>query len=484
MKASLPQDAAAMFEWAILAAQSIASDYLRGEAFASIAERQAAAGLASEAEATLGHALQVVHLMALQSERDEVLQFIARLHAQAGRFDKTMELLPSLGDERRRNTVLIALAESQAKASMEAEAAATFRRAVENAQSARFFAEGRSGVFQAEGLSEMLTFIAEAQAKAGFAKEAGATFGRALQVASSITDEPGLAWDKTFPEPVIKCVGAIANVANAQARAGMPAEAARTFDQALPLALSITPDVHRALVLKDLADAQARAKLMPVAGATYVQARHAAQAIEKDGQRAAALGPIAKGQAAAGQAAEAAATIDQTMEAMRSITDENNRTAVLRCIMSAHIRLGQFDQALATAQSIASQRSRMDALEELARAQIAAGRFADVLQLASAIEDERRHASVLGNVAIAQARAHRVADALAIVPLINGTYSKAAAVTFIAAAQAEAGLTEGALTVIDQAAQIARTIEDADWRAEALGFIVGKLTSIAGALHA
>jgi hypothetical protein len=41
-----------------------------------------------------------------------------------------------------------------------------------------------------------------------------------------------------------------------------------------------------------------------------------------------------------------------------------------------------------------------------------------------------------------------------------------------------------AMLTIDQAMQIAGTIEDTDWHAEALGFIVDMLCSIAQTLHA
>jgi len=473
-KAGLREQAIATFDLALRTAESITDRTSRANALISLSKAQTAAAL-GDAGATLEQALRVVRSVDSDLSRDDLLASTALMQANVNHVAKAFELLQSINGPWPRSEVLIAIAQSQGQSGLTQEAAATYRQAVHESRRRPFWAIGRSAI---------LITIAKAQAKAGLLQDAGATLHRARRIASSIRDEPPWFWQNLpFAGPVVMCVEALADVAIAQAGAGLASDATATFDRAHLVALSITSEVDRADALIRLAGALAKTDRAKVAGAIADEAAQAVQSVEKEDRRASMYGAVAAVQAGSGLAIEANTTLDRALAAASSIKDEASRVQFWNSMIATFMKLGDFDRAMNAARSIESEHSRMKAFDDLARAHLEAGHLAEALQLATAIEDRHWRSLIVGNVAVAQAKASQFSDAFATAALIEGEFSNARALASIAEEQARRGLTRDAVLTMDRALHVSETIAIDGWRFDLLPTVVEQLCAIAELLH-
>ncbi|XUM23144.1 hypothetical protein ACRAVF_06950 [Bradyrhizobium oligotrophicum S58] len=471
-KAGLRKQAVATFDLAFRTAQSTTDGESRASKLISIAKAQAAAGL-SEAGATLDEALRVTRSIDFDMSREDLLSSIALMRADDNHVAEAFELLQSIKRPWLRSKVLIAIAQSQGRSGLTQEAAVTYRQSVQESRLRPFWAIGRSSI---------LITIAKAQARAGLLQDAGTTLHRARRIASSIRDEPPRFWNNLpFAGPVIMCVQALADVAVAQAGAGLASEGTATFERAHVIALSIDNEMDRVDALIRLADALVKADRRESAAVIADEALQSVRSIAEE-WRATMFGSIAAVQVAAGLAIEARATLDEAMVAAPSIKDESQRALFWESIMAARLTLGDFSQAMNLTLFIASDHSLMKALEDLARAHLRAGHVNEALQLANAIENRLWRSLIMGAAAEEDAKAGRFPEAFATAASIEDDTSHARALASIAVEQAKGGLTKDAMVTMDQALHVSESIAITVWRFDLLQDVVTQLCTIAGML--
>ncbi|MGJ4948861.1 hypothetical protein [Bradyrhizobium sp. HKCCYLS20291] len=462
----------ATFDLAFRMAQSTTDVELRARALISIAGGQAAAGL-NEAGTTLDEALRVTRSIGFDMSREELLASIAVMRADDNHVAEASELLHSIEGPWLRSKVLITIAQSQGRSGLTKEAAATYRQSVQESRLRTFWAIGRSSI---------LITIAGAQAEAGLLQDAGTTLHRARRIASSIRDEPSWFWNnRPFASPVVMCVQALADVAVAQADAGLASEGTATFERAHMIALSIDSEVDRADALIRLADALAKADRRESAAVIADEALQSVRSIAEE-WRARMFSAIAAVQAAAGLAIEARATLDEAMVTAPSIKDEWQRALFWESIMATRLRLGDFREAMTLTLSITSDHLLRKAFDDLARAHLRAGHVTEALQLANAIEDRHWRSLIMEAAAEEHAKAGRFTEALATAASIEGEAARAGALASIALEQAKGGLTKDAMVTMDQALHVSESIAIGGWRADLLQAVVAQLCAIAGML--
>jgi len=264
-KAGLANEAKATFDQALQLARSIKltalSTTLRAELLADIAKAQAKAGFEKESINTFDQSFAMARSFKEEWERQLIWQHLAQALAGAGNFSRALEVTQFVTNIWNRTIYLNEIAEAQAKAGPveEAEAKATFQRALQVAQSLAYASR-----------REAFLAIAEAQAGVGLADEAKATFDRGLRFAAAPSD------DWRYNSAVGSIVTALAN--------------ADKSDDAQRFAQSIADGGARAAALVLITIAQA--KVQANAG-KYAEALQLAQSITNGEVRASALVSIA-----------------------------------------------------------------------------------------------------------------------------------------------------------------------------------------------
>jgi tetratricopeptide (TPR) repeat protein len=413
---------------AIASARHIKEPWWRAETLKTIAYAQVRAGAVANALETAltldeGKRWETVSLLTetvAGSAHEEAAQFI---------FTSAVKVVRGFATApRRRAAVMRAIAETQAKTCLVAEA-------LESAQQ----------IEDKQTRAEALITIAEVQMGAKNSPEAWATFSSAYQVAESIPDSvkrmgvlkrlasvAAAAGDKNGANIIIasalKIVEAkdyyesypmnvLLRIPRAQAADGQTEAAKATMDALRGTRLGSDYSAT-AKGLKLIAEAQAEAGL-------FVAAIETAKKIKRDWMHAMALAVIAEAQAKAGEREGAVATFASAVEAAQKIRIESECAPILKVIGEAQVKAGERNLARATFttarqtiqkfpwHAVNGDEQRLQAVEILrsvAHAQAQAKQsdesretFAYAVGLANEIKDDRTRSLAMESLAISQA---------------------------------------------------------------------------------
>ena len=322
--------------------------------------------------------------------------------------------------------------------------------------------------------------IASAQAKVGDVDAARQTLAAALAIARSIDDA----------NPRVK---ALAYIAIVQAKVGHFTDAldtARSIDDVPPCVRAYL----RAYVLVPIASAQARAGDVDAARQTLAATLQIAHRLSRASNRARALTNIASAQAKVGDVDAAKWTLAAALEVARGIDYVYSRADALTDIASVQARLGEVDaarQTLAAALAIArsiDKAIRAGALIRIAIAQAKAGDVdaarrtrAAVLAITPRIDKAYQvlfYESRLADIASEQAGAGHFADALAIARSIDSAYLRVEALVRIVRRQTRVRDFDAARQTLAAALEVAHRIDDASSRAGALASIASEQAGV------
>jgi tetratricopeptide (TPR) repeat protein len=234
------------------------------------------------------------------------------------------------------------------------------------------------------------------------------------------------------------------------------------FDQALKVAEGIEMAWLRAGALREIAEGMAKAGMVERAKEVLDQALKAAEGIEEAWWRAGALREIAEGMAKAGVQDEA--LWRDALKVAEGIEKADERAGALIAIAVRMAKAGMedwakevFEQALKVAEGIGKVEKRAWALREIAEEMAEAGMFDQALKVAEGIEkaDERAWALIAIAVRMAKAGmedwAKEVFDqALKVAEGIEKAWERARALREIAEEMAEAGEVEGAVSIVER----------------------------------
>lgn len=250
-----------------------------------------------------------------EEQRAFGLGIVLVVQAGASEIKDALDLLPLIKHQKSRFLALLAVGKAQAKAGLPAESIATFDQALQAALS--FVPRDR-----------YLSRLAKAQAAAG-------QIGEALNVTKFIEDTEVTAGGKSWTGIDGKLVsgdynrrGALYEIARAQAKAGLIADALKT---ARSTELAAGRILHGlGVVAASLAEV-----------GRIEDALSAAEAVENPYRRAGLLASIAISQAAAGKHAEA-------LQIAQNISQPKDRTDALVVAAAAQARAGRIAEASAT----------------------------------------------------------------------------------------------------------------------------------------
>ncbi len=191
------------------------------------------------------------------------------------------------------------------------------------------------------------------------------------------------------------------------------------FAVALQIAQTIDDAEERAKELADIATAQAQAGLHDDARQTCTAAFDTAQTIDDAEKRAKALADIATAQAQAGLHDDARQTCTAAFDTAQTIDDAEKRAKVLEAIATAQAQASDFSAALHTAQMIDDDWDRAKELAAIVTAQARVGYSTAALHTAQTIDHGRRRVKALSAIVTAQARAGDFPAALQTVQTID-----------------------------------------------------------------
>jgi tetratricopeptide (TPR) repeat protein len=173
----------------------------------------------------------------------------------------------------------------------------------------------------------LLCDVGRAQARAGLQADAAATLDEALE---TVVGAQSIA-PSALPT---SSADALADIADAQREAGFKDAAHQTLDRAAMAADRIAPDRARAIALARVAEVRSKADAAPD---SFARALAIARALLDDGDRAAALQWVAKSQADAGQREDAERTFAEAVGLMhedgrmlREIAAAQSRAGLIR----------------------------------------------------------------------------------------------------------------------------------------------------------
>ncbi|NUQ60981.1 MAG: protein kinase [Pirellulales bacterium] len=249
------------------------------------------------------------------------LDQIATAQAEAGLFGEAMATIGKIEDVPWRAPALSKVAAAQAKAGLKPIAQQTFDQALAAANNAK----------EAWVEAWLLRNIAVAQAQAGFFDSALETVAH-IEVASRTT--VGL---------IEIGAGALGEIAAEQAKAGMPAEAQKTFDKALAAGRRVEYCSSPTDVLADIAALEIQAGFTTRARTTLDEALTATEGIRDTVSGELRFEKIASTQAAAG-------LLDAALVTARRIQNISARASTLRKIGAAQAAAGQPAAALSWAE--------------------------------------------------------------------------------------------------------------------------------------
>jgi tetratricopeptide (TPR) repeat protein len=358
-----------------------------------------------------------------------VLLAIAEAQAKAGRrkdagetIERVLDRAYPLKDRLERAQWLHAISKAQTQTGATTEAAVTFDQALQSAQSFRI--EGRPKAFIAHSLDGLLKALATEQADAGQIMEA-------LQIAHS------MKYDLKARAEALRAISAV------QTKAGSTREAAATLDEALGVVRQAqsSPELWAGRydwdwrifieMLCDIAKMQARSGMMEKAAATFDEALQVVPTIQdsvagkRDWATAVALTDIAESQREAGLTSAALATLDRAVEAAGAAKQDYKREywfgglagrSALAKAGVAQARAGlaaaaatTIDLAIERARALGQGSVQAVALSDIARSIVAIGLraeadriFDEALRLARTIADGAECGNALREIAETQ----------------------------------------------------------------------------------
>ncbi|MCX7428339.1 MAG: hypothetical protein NTW96_22255 [Planctomycetia bacterium] len=466
---------AAILAEATAAARQAGPPWSAGGILCDIAGEQASAGLFTDALAT-------ARAIEYRDGKVVALQRIAGAQCRAGL------LTEALATAREIDVPRVSAAEKDAADRLDPAAV--------SAESSQRHAAGRK--------AETLGMIAAAQAKAGQSDLARQTLEEALataeliegparasavcevavtQAEAKLADQTRQACARAMAASDPRCASDLREIAEAQARAGLFADAVATVRK---IAASSPRDGgvfgEKLLAFLDIAVAQAKAGRMSEARQTFAEVLTTGRgdAEARDG----ICSIVSDAQVEAGFLADALATA-------RQIKCPEGKDMALEGMAEAHIEAGLLNAALAIVRQIGGVdssviKSRVSLLCEIAIAQAKGGRqdearqiFAESLSTAKQSEDVSTSGWALSEVATAQVNAgeieqarRTIVEALAVAGKATDAESRAWVLHNIAAAQAKAGSKDNARSTFAKAFAAAREIDDAEHKEEQLSRIV------------
>jgi RNA polymerase sigma factor (sigma-70 family) len=287
---------------------------------------------------------------------------------------------------------------------------------------------------------EVLEQIALAQAKAGDPKGATKTFAQACKVARTL---PADAKART-----------LVSLGLLQTQSGDRAGARKAFQEGVAVAEAIEDTDARINTLISVGIALAAAKDRPAARKAFQLARKAADTLTSETNKISRIGWIAFGQARAGLVKEA-------LKTATDLTDESAQREAYHQIAVAQARAGDFKAALQTAKKISTLGDTQNRTTDTARVWIAwyqaeSGDLKGALATAATLTHDGVKAATLANIAVAQAgkKDRRAAlktlqQALAAADRIDKGTEKEQQLQTIAAAQVQVGDLDGARKTAD-----------------------------------
>ncbi|MHA2612210.1 MAG: hypothetical protein V2G33_07510 [bacterium JZ-2024 1] len=316
--------------------------------------------------------------------------------------------------------------------------------------------------------SRLRTFrdIAEAMKRAGENEKALTIITQVLQEASGIKDES----DRS---------PALLDIVQAMGYLGL-AEV-DLFNKAYQSALSFQGETERDVMFRVIAEAMAKAGKAQGNITMLNHALQIAQNIKDSFHRAFALSSIAEAMAQAGERQTAVHLFDQALQDAQSIEDEAFYERTLRGIVNS-LEKGNvseedlFHRAFHIALSIKNEFSRSKALLDIAKVTAKSGLLPLALQVAQSIEKEPDRSSAISHTAEAMAKAGKKEEAIVLLtralqaaPSIGNESDRASALSLLVRQMAKVGLAGKYL--FNQALQIAVSIKDEKGRFTALSGI-------------
>jgi serine protease Do len=293
------------------------------------------------------------------------LMSVAESLAEAGQFDRALQVAQQIGDAWNRSFALKDIAEAMVKAGQTGWANEAFQLALQAAQK----------IEDASDRSQALREIAEAIAKAG-------QFDLALQIAQKIEDA------------LVRSL-ALKDIAEAMAEVGQTKRANQVFQFALQAAQKIGDASARSFALSVIAEAMAKAGQMEEADQTFRLAFQIAQKIKDPLARSFALKDIAEAIAKAGQ-------FDLALQIAQKIEDAWSRSQALAEIVAALAKAGQLDRALRIGQKIEDAQARSWALSRIAVAMAKAGQLDRAVEVSEMIDDPVARLQALAAIMVAK----------------------------------------------------------------------------------
>jgi tetratricopeptide (TPR) repeat protein len=437
-------------------AAAIPDDVKRVGALTAIATAQIDAGHTDDAAHTLAQALTATNAFADDVKRVDALTAIATAQMNADHqgeaattLGKAVTAVQAITGTERQGAALALLAKAQITLGQQATGIATLDDAL-----MRVLADTGSRSAYPPARVRVLVAIAETQIAAGQRDQAVATLERAVETSSDFHEDYDYwrRWDT------------VAEIGNAQAAAGLDAEARATIRL-----ISYAPAQASAL---------AGVAVVQAAAGRYDEARSTASLIDDPFSVGRSLSGIAEAQAHAGLLRDALTTFD-------GITSPEHRLSSLAEIAAAQATVGLRDEALRTAESsliisreIPHRQHQDAAAAAIAEAQTDAGRYDRAVTAARTIGSAEHRSKTLALVAEAQMSGGLPDDAAATFDLalaaassVSRPEGQADAYTVVGKAQARSNLRDGAAETLEKARIAADTINLVDRRTRALASI-------------
>lgn len=290
------------------------------------------------------------------------------------------------------------------------------------------------------------------------------------------------AWNECNKDPTKNCLvdaairalqgaddsTALAMIGLAQAKAGQKKDALASFQRALTVIRSPALNQVRGSLASGIAFAQAEAGFASDAAATFLLAKTYSMT---SGRGAVELEAIGRQEARAGY-------IEAATKTAASINDARASSMVMRAVVDAHLKFGRTIEATATAQSITYEQIRAEAIAAVVKFLAGAGEIAEAQRLVSIIAQNDSGAGARAELAMGQLKVGLIEDAnrnfdqaYNAARWIRDDFVRAQMLGSVARAQADAGLTSAASATLAEAVGRINPI-DIHKRRAAIGVLV------------
>ena len=394
---------------AVEVARTIDAPRVAAADLSRIAEAQSKAGLSAEAAGTIAQCLQVAASFADVRDRDVVMETIAKLQAEAGKFADALDSVGSMRNPYLQALALGAIAVVEGKAGRLDEAL----RRVQAIEDLRYRAlimrrvawDLRASAVERREDDKLVTFLA------------------AVQAIEQLHPPPTFKTGIIHPSDSVS-ISALGIIAQAQGRAGQITDAIR-------VARSVTNSAERARVFATIAVELAR-------GGRVASALNVAPAVDDGGERGFVLERILESLVVPDLITDEATTSgpsvkpeapDAARDVVAVFTDRMERATALGIAAVALASAGRLAEAIELAEPIDQGKPRALAWHAIAAAQAKAGQatqsIASFDRAVQAALSFRPHDRLLSKIAISQAEAGQITEALRVTRLIGGTMETA-----------------------------------------------------------